>query len=255
MKYQFTENQKLILFGQVEGMCPLCDNGLTQKKKGGIYKVFEIAHIYPENATPQEVELLKDEERLSDDVNDVNNALAVCPTCHTKFDKPRTVEEYRKWVGIKKQLINKSKAKNIYSLYTIESKIFVVLNKLQTVELGDNSGNLSLESLKIDEKADETLPPLTKRTIKHNVVDYFDYIKKLFIEIDKEQPFTFNLIATQVKAAYIKLKQINNDQEFIFWTLVDWLDKKTDNISKEACEIIISFFVQNCEVFSNDTSE
>lgn len=254
-KHQFTDNQILTLFGQVEGMCPLCDNELTQKKKGAIYKVFEIAHIYPENATQQESELLKDEERLSDDVNDVNNVLAVCPTCHTKFDKPRTVEEYRKWVGIKKQLINKSKAKNVYSLYAIENKISEVLIKLQTVDLDDDSGKLSLDSLKIDEKADETLPSLTKRTIKHNVVDYFDYIQTLFTEIDKEQPFTFNLIATQVKAAYIKLKQINNDQEFIFWTLVDWLDKKTDKISKEACEIIISFFVQNCEVFSDDTSK
>lgn len=236
-------------------MCPLCDNALTQKKKGGFYKVFEIAHIYPENATLQEVELLKKEKRLSDNVNDINNALAVCPICHTKFDNPRTVEEYRKWVGIKKQLINKSKAKNIYSLYAIESKIFDVLNKLRIVDLGDNSGKLSLDSLKIDYKADGTLPSLTKRTIKQNVVDYFDYIKTLFIEIDKQQPFTFNLIATQVKAACIKLKQINNDQEFIFWTLVDWLDKKTDNVSKEACEIIISFFVQNCEVFSDDSSK
>lgn len=254
-KYEFTDNQKLILFGQVEGMCPICDNRLTQKKNGKHHKVFQVAHIYPENATPQEAELLKDEERLSEDVNDINNALAVCPTCHTKFDHPRTVEEYRKWVAIKKQLINKSNAKNIYSLYAIESKIFVVLNKLQTIDLGDDSGKLSLDSLKIDEKADETLPSLTKRIIKNNVVDYFDYIRELFIEIDKEQPFTFNLIATQVKAAYIRLKQINNDQAFMFWTLVDWLDKKTDNISKEACEIIISFFVQNCEVFSNDTSE
>lgn len=254
-KYQFTENQALILFGQVDGMCPLCDNRLTQKKKGKIFKVFQIAHIYPENATPQEAELLKDEERLTDDVNDVNNALAVCPTCHTKFDNPRTVEDYIEWVGIKKQLINKSNAKDIYALYTIESKISVILNKLETADLGDDSGKLSLDSLKIDEKADRTLPTLTKRTIKHNVVDYFDYIRLLFIEIDKEQPYTFNLIATQVKAAYIKLRQINNDQEFIFWTLVDWLDKKTDNVSKEACEIIISFFVQNCEVFSNDTSE
>lgn len=71
-KYQFTENQTLILFGQVEGMCPLCDNRLTQKKNGQIYKIFEIAHIYPENVTPQEADLLKGEERLSDDTKNMN---------------------------------------------------------------------------------------------------------------------------------------------------------------------------------------
>lgn len=236
-------------------MCPLCDNGLTQKKKGKIYKVFQIAHIYPENATEEEIALLKDEERLSEEVNHVDNALAVCPTCHVKFDNPRTVEEYREWVGIKKHLINRANAKDIYSLYTVESKILVVLRKLQTADLGDGSEKLSFDSLKIDEKADETLPALTKRTIKNNVVDYFDYIRASFTEIDKDKPFTFDLIAAQIKAIYFNLKQINNNQEFIFWALVDWLDKKTDSVSKEACEIIVSFFVQNCEVFSNDTSE
>lgn len=254
-KFVFTENQKLILFAQVEGICPLCDSKLTQKRNGKIYRVFEVAHIYPENATPQVIELLKNEVRLSEDINDVNNVLAVCPTCHTKFDNPRTIEEYRKWIGIKKRLINKSDVKNTYSLYTIENNISVVLHKLQTVKLGDGYEKLSLDTLKIEEKADETLPSITKRSIKYNVVDYFDYIKLLFVEIDREKPLTFTLIAAQIKAFYINLKQINNNQEFIYRELVKWLDNKTDNISREACEAIISFFVQDCEVFSIDTPE
>lgn len=44
--------------------------------------------------------------------------------------------------------------------------------------------------------------------------------------------------------------QINNNQEVIYYSLVDWLDEKTNHYSKVACEILIAFFIQDCEVFS-----
>ena len=35
----------------------------------------------------------------------------------------------------------------------------------------------------------------------------------------------------------------------IFERMVDWVHNKTLKISREACEAVISFFIQNCEVF------
>ena len=49
--------------------------------------------------------MLKDEERLSKDVNSLDNVIAVCRICHKKFDTPRTIEEYRSWVRLKKKLL------------------------------------------------------------------------------------------------------------------------------------------------------
>ena len=39
------------------------------------------------------------------------------------------------------------------------------------------------------------------------------------------------------------------DQNRIFDSLVDWLNGAIPEASRIACEIVISFFIQNCEVF------
>lgn len=41
----------------------------------------------------------------------------------------------------------------------------------------------------------------------------------------------------------------SNDKVIIFNLLVDWVMSKNPLSSREACEILISFFVQDCEVF------
>ena len=104
----FSDNEKMLLFNEVNGHCPICGEKLTHKKRDKIIRTFEVAHIYPANPRPDEVELLKDEERLSNDVNSLDNVLAVCRICHKKFDTPRTVEEYRSWVRLKKALIQQN---------------------------------------------------------------------------------------------------------------------------------------------------
>jgi hypothetical protein len=124
------------------------------------------------------------------------------------------------------------------------------LGKLNTSSIEENLIPLSLDSLKIEEKANSSLPYAIKRSIKNDVVDYFDYIQRNFIELDKVTPYKFSTVAAQIKSFYSKCMQINNDQGQVYYALVDWLDEKTGHYSRRACEIVISFFVQDCEVFS-----
>ncbi len=90
-----SENTNIVLFNQVDGICPLCDKQLIYKKSGSKYKKYELAHIYPLNPRPEEIKLLEVQERLSDDVNHEDNLIPLCKSCHGEFDKPRTVSEYQ----------------------------------------------------------------------------------------------------------------------------------------------------------------
>lgn len=247
---KFNETEKLILFNEVGGYCPICGKKLTYVKNNKILRKFEVAHIYPANPRPDEFKLLQDEERLSEDVNSMDNVIAVCRDCHKIFDNPRTVEEYRKWVSLKKQLLNNAKIKDTYELFNIEEEITVILEKINSSDYEFEVVELSYKSLNIDQKVDTTLNYITKRTIKDDVVNYFNYIKNQFIEIDKKTPYKFETIATQIKAFYVKCKQVDTDQQRLYQTLVEWLDDKTDNYSRRACEIVIAYFIQDCEVFS-----
>ncbi len=245
----FSDNEKLLLYNEVDGRCPICGDTLTYKKRNRIYKSFEIAHIYPANPTEVEIEVLENALRLDSDVNSIKNVIAVCPKCHTQFDNPRTLEEYNKWYFIKKKLLSVAELKNSFSLFGIEDEIQIVLNKLNDEDIEQQLVQLSLDSLKIDEKVNHTLPYAIKRSIKNDVVDYFDYMKRLFSEFDKLTPNKFDTLASQVKSFYLKCSQTCSNQSQLFITLVDWLDEKTENYSKRACEIVIAFFIQDCEVF------
>lgn len=246
----YTDNEKLVLYNEVDGYCPLCNEKLTYKKNKKIYKVFEIAHIYPLNPSNEEKEELKGTPRRDCNVNSLENVLAVCPKCHTKFDNPRTKDEYMRWYELKTRLILEETLKDSYSLFNLEEEIKAILSKLINDNFEFQITPLSYNSLKIEEKANETLPLHVKRKIIHDVVDYFDYIKDLFIEIEKITPNKFATLATQIKLFYLKCSQETTNQYDIFKILVDWMNEKTNSVSPQACEIVISYFIQDCEVFS-----
>ncbi|MCA1291905.1 HNH endonuclease [Paenibacillus sp. alder61] len=246
-----TDNENLKLFSEVEGYCPLCAKSLLYKKGNKLHRIFEGAHIYPLNPTSEERELLKNEEKLSDDVNAIENYIALCRDCHWKFDKPRTVEEYRRLVAIKKQLIIRDENRSRYFSYQIESEINTILNLLANEDDWEfDPDKLSMDALKIEEKVDSTLKKTTKRRIIADVNDYYLYIQEQFSQLDKSNPDTFETIATQIKALYKTLKKSGQNQEDIYQYMSEWLSKKTERSPVEVCKIIISFFVQNCEVFS-----
>ena len=151
---------------------------------------------------------------------------------------------------MKKKLLQDSQIKDNYISFNIEDDIATIIERLNSVDIEEIGVPLSLTSLKVDEKANDTLPFILKRTIKNNVVDYFEFVQKEFLDIDRVTPYKFSTIAAQIKGFYCKCMQINNNQEVVYYALVDWLDEKTNHYSKSACEILVAFFVQDCEVFS-----
>jgi len=248
----FTENDKLILFSEVEGMCPLCPNSLMYEKSSQNRKNFEIAHIYPLNPKKEELELLKNEEKLSSDPNDLKNLICLCVSCHTKFDKPRTIEEYIQLVSIKKTLSRLTKDKSLWGDTKIENDIQEIIRILATEEIDLSKEDiLNYDPKEIDRKVNDTITLLTKRKIHRNVQDYFQIVKSKFIELDKITPLTTETISSQVKTHFLLLCKEHKDvnQKIIFDALVTWVSKRTKQDNDEASEILISYFIQNCEVF------
>jgi hypothetical protein len=105
----YTPAEEIALIAQVESCCPLCGTLLFYKKNGRNYRHYEMAHIYPLNPKPAEVEELKDVELLNADRNDPDNQIPLCTGCHTKFDKPRTRAEYEELFELKRGLIERER--------------------------------------------------------------------------------------------------------------------------------------------------
>lgn len=248
---KYTDAENRLLFNQVNGICPLCTHPLSYIKNNKIGKSYQIAHIYPLNPTLEEQDLLKDEPQLSEDVNSLDNVIPLCLNCHEKFDNPRTVDEYRLLYNIKKKLIEEEKLRNTFHTYTIEEEIISIIDSLNK-ELGEEVEHLEYKVLKIDIKLRDSGNYLLKKDIKNDVTEYYLFIKNLFAEKDKTFDI-FDMVAGQIKGYYKKTAKITNNPDIIFQNMVDWLHSKVKTESREACRIVISFFVQNCEVFSDVT--
>ena len=245
----FSPAQNVALVTQVNRVCPLCDTPLFYMKNGASYKKYEIAHIYPLNPKADEIQLLKDEERLSEDLNHEDNLIPLCKICHDKLDKPRTVEEYKNLKRIKQSLIKISEQQDLWQQYQIENDIKLVIESLYLDDLPCAGCEIDFVPKEVDRKLNESISKPTKRKIRNNVADYYISIKSKFASIDRENPDSANLISTQIKSYYLKQNRLGLSQQEIFANIVDWIHTKTHPETNDAAEIIASFFVQNCEIF------
>lgn len=244
-----TPNRKEILISQVNGLCPLSSTPLFYKKSEVNYKDYEIAHIYPLHPKPEEEVLLKDVKRLNEDPEHDDNLIPLCTSCHNKFDKPRTVDEYNHLYQVKKGVISKAKQAELWRQHSIQSEINVLIDSLATGALDTEDGDTKYEPKKVEEKADDTLLPLTKNRIKNNVRDYFPHVKTKLASIEKMSPTTSLIIAQQINTYYLIQRQMEDSQQKIYENMVDWVMVQTHTKSKDAADIVASYFVQNCEIF------
>lgn len=237
------------LMSEVSAVCPLCGDALLYEK-GKLFSSQEIAHIYPLNPTPSEERLLSNEARLSLDVDHNDNLIPLCRPCHTKFDKPRTVEGYRELFAIKEAAIAHRKWKEAQSHFPVASELRIIVQKLLDGSLETPSAAVSLEYAPkvIEDKLGAFVTPYRMKRVKAEVADYFVGIRELFREMEVSHPLRGDQIAVQVKAHYLALAADKETHETIISRLSDWISRRTQ-CNSVAADIIVSFFVQNCEVF------
>jgi HNH endonuclease len=245
----FPDTVVLSLFSEVNGICPRCSCPLLYEKGRSKAKMYEIAHIFPLNPSASEAALLRGVVRLANDVNDQNNLILLCRNCHRQFDAPRTVDDYNSMVALKTRHINKTNFLRDISSFSIEKEIAVVLDALLTEQRDHEVQPLSFSAKYIAKKADASLTAPLEAQIRHQITDYFTFVQESLKALDAASPGASDKIAQQVKLYYTHLKVRSVSQYAIYTSMVSWLEERTRFECRTACEVIISFFVQNCEVF------
>lgn len=247
---KLSPNEEKKLLAEVGRICPKCSGDLLYKKPDGtIGKLYEIAHIYPINITPEQEKILKNVEILGNDLNDLENLILLCRHCHKAFDNPRKYDEYVEMVNLKKKLMQKTDVLTHYSTYNIEKKIEEVLKKmLLESDLEIEKIDLNYVAKEIGNKIGDTNKFFINK-IKYNVAEYYSFIKSILLELDEDETMFSENLSCQIKSAYIKFYSITKNKEKTFEYLSDWLNKKNGDKYKEESQIIISYFIQNCEVF------
>ncbi|MCQ2791923.1 MAG: HNH endonuclease [Bacilli bacterium] len=246
-------NEEKILLNEVHFYCPKCGKLLVPlKKKTKSVKLYEIAHIFPCNPSVDFYSRIYKLKRLGDNSESLDNLIILCFDCHAAYDSATTAEEYMEMVSLKEKYIERATLQQISNSMNLEDDIEKIIKALSTIDCSQLE-ELKLKPISINNKIPDSCH-LLKQKIIDNVRNYYYYIKNIFSE-EENKGVNFDLIASQFKSCFIGLSKKTVDLEWIFNEMVNWLMNKISVISssKSACEAVVSYFVQNCEVFNEIT--
>lgn len=192
------------------------------------------------------------------------NLIALCPACHARYLAEQESGFYETSLSFllrkKKELMIEETANSILSRHEIEEGVDRLLRKIQDdmIELSDEE----LEELKLNYnpvKVRQKIPAnnqeqrkLLKKVIK-NVRENYSLVEQTLKNLNKEKVIRQRVFSSQIHNLFVDFNEATiDDQPFsqtvIFNKLVDWLHRKTDEDS-DVCAIVISYFIQSCEVF------
>lgn len=233
---------------EVNYRCPLCGKEIQYRgQKKPTQKLFQIAHIYPNSPTIEQYENFKGLRRLGADSESFENKIALCLECHPTQDYHTTAEEYTKLLEIKERYLTETELEASFRNLNLEDQVESILQSLSSVT-DEELAELSFEPKLLANKFYSNEGAI-KRKIRNYILEYYLFIRDVLKEMDGKNGFHQNILAEQIRSCFIKMHDKTQDKELIFRYLVQWIKARTQSTSDVACEIVVSFFVQNCEVF------
>lgn len=240
------EYQDAPLLAEANYECPLCHKKLVDTIKGQAVKKYRITQIFPDGLGNDNMAEFVAIQPAPKRLDSPENLIALDTDCAEQYLLNPTADEYRILSEIKAQLAKNYAAKQAVNSVQLEDDIRTVLDALSTIRDASELVALEYDALRIDEKfAAENF--ILKNETQVQVVTYYRYIEKVFSNSNAD----FDMIASEIKISSMKLEQAGLSQADVISQLSEWMRNKaglgTD--SRLACNIVVSFFIQNCEVF------
>lgn len=234
------------LLAEANYECPLCHKKLVDTIKGRAVKKYKITQIFPDNLDDEKKAEFVAAYPAPRNLDVADNLIALDEDCAERYLLSPTIEEYRKLYEIKLQLVQNYKAKLAADGVQLEDDIRIILDALGSIRDASELVELEYEALHLEEKF-EPENFILKNETQVQVVMYYRYIEKVFSESDAD----FDMIASEIKMSSMKLEKSGLAQSDVINQLSEWIRNKTGlgTESRLACNIVVSFFIQNCEVF------
>ncbi len=130
----------------------------------------------------------------------------------------------------------------------IEESIEYVVKKLSSLPIDNTDALLKYDATQIKNKI---LPQNfnLEKEIRDDVLKYYLYVEALFKNNSANGAQDFDALARRIKSISDKKIEAGHSQYQIFRSMIEWVMTETSSDDHIACRIVVSFFVQNCEVF------
>lgn len=175
------------------------------------------------------------------------NLIAVCHDCFQKYTLSHTKAEENNLKVIKKLQVDSRTTRQTLDEIAINKGIELVIEKLSKAKPTDFK-ELTYDPVSISDKIDESKNYFLVNDIRSNVTRYYQYIENTMKNLAMKNVYSDDLIRAQIKESYLQLAKKKLSPEQIF----NELSERIRRITKQDirfCYIVVSYFVQSCEVF------
>lgn len=200
--------------------------------------------ISPQNQTVSDYDIIPIEE--SKGVK-YANVIAVCHDCFQKYTLSHTKAEEKALKAVKKLQSDARSSRQILDDIAINKGLELVIENLSKVNPSEMK-ELTYDPVSVSEKINENECYFLVNDINNNVARYYYYIEKTMRNLAMKNVYSDDLIRAQIKESYLQLEKKKLTPEQIFSELSERLRRITKQDIR-FCYIVVSYFVQSCEVF------
>ena len=91
--------------------------------------------------------------------------------------------------------------------------------------------------------------------VTHAVLENYFFVEDLIKDMDGLDGFNYERLRAQISSCYAYCEAEELSQQETYDYMADWIEGKFNYHNQTVIKILISFFIQHCEVFKVETSE
>lgn len=246
----FVQNTDIVFLQEVGNKCPLCNRKLIITKNGKKLPQYRIVSIYPKIIEPKDVNKFDAIKKAPMNKGADENLIPLCLNCANAYDISPAIDDYKELVEVKKKALNTYKLDQNLQNMSLEQQIADVVKKISQLNDEYVQGNkIEMNPVTVKEKIPNSL--MLQLKVTNMVQLFYNIINRQLAHQSEASGLDLDIVVQQFSIAYKKIRKYRNTREEQFQSMVTWLQQelKLSDSYKTACEFVIAFFIQNCEVF------
>lgn len=177
----------------------------------------------------------------------VENLLALCPHCYATYSIDDNAKICKELNGVKKILVAHQRSVQLLDDLPLERGIVGVISKVKNLKEKELT-DASLDPKEIKQKLTPADNMALYITVNTYVTTYYVKLREIMMNADKRGDIDYDEVQDQMHAIYKRLKKAKKTKVEIFNEIVQKIHKVS--LQEDIfCQIVVSYFIQSCEVF------
>ncbi len=206
-----------------------CSNALIITNGTNVSEVYEISPV------------------IKSDEPSIDNLVALCPQCFATYQMDNNKNVTKVLKKRKKALANHMENISLLSSSQLEKGLTDVITRISKLKQKDLFES-SLDPKELREKIDPDIDIHLYMIAKQQVTTYYIKTEEILINLDKRNVIDYEDLQSQMRSIYKKLNKSKRNKIEIFEEISDKIHRVTLQ-NPLYCQIIVSYFIQKCEVF------